>query len=32
MDIKLILSDIDGTILNDQNLIDSGLKQAVVQL
>lgn len=32
MDIKLILSDIDGTILNDQNLIDSGLKQAVAQL
>lgn len=32
MAIKLILSDIDGTILNDQNEIDGGLKQAVSQL
>lgn len=32
MAIKLILSDIDGTILDDENKIDSGLKQAVAQL
>lgn len=32
MAIKLILSDIDGTILDDKNVIDSGLKQAVSQL
>ncbi|KRN98436.1 Cof-type HAD-IIB family hydrolase [Companilactobacillus kimchiensis] len=32
MDIKLILSDIDGTILNDENVIDSGLKEAVDKL
>lgn len=32
MDIKLILSDIDGTILNDDNVVDSGLKTAVKQL
>ena len=25
-EIKLILSDIDGTILNDENVIDTGLK------
>lgn len=30
--VKLILSDIDGTILNDENMVDSGLKQAVKQL
>lgn len=32
MDIRLILSDIDGTILNDDNVIDTGLKQAVKRL
>jgi len=32
MDIRLILSDIDGTILNDDNVIDTGLKQAVKKL
>lgn len=32
MDIKLILSDIDGTILNDDNVVDSGLKQTVAKL
>lgn len=32
MDIKLILSDIDGTILNNKNEIDSGLKSAVAKL
>lgn len=32
MDIKLILSDIDGTILNDDNVIDTDLKQAVKRL
>src|SRR5699024_7404369 len=31
-EIKLILSDIDGTILNDENVIDTGLKAAVKQL
>lgn len=32
MTVKLILSDIDGTILNDDNVIDSGLKVAVEKL
>lgn len=32
MDIKLILSDIDGTILNDENVVDSDLKQVVSKL
>ncbi len=32
MDIKLILSDIDGTILNDENVVDTGLKQVVERL
>ncbi|MCV3763605.1 Cof-type HAD-IIB family hydrolase [Companilactobacillus farciminis] len=31
-EIKLILSDIDGTILNDENVIDSGLKAAIGKL
>ena len=31
-DIKLILSDIDGTILNDDNVVDTGLKEAVNKL
>lgn len=31
-EIKLILSDIDGTILDDENVIDSGLKRAVSKL
>lgn len=31
-DIKLILSDIDGTILNDDNVVDSGLKSAITKL
>lgn len=31
-EIKLILSDIDGTILDDENAIDSGLKRAVSKL
>ncbi|MGQ2374718.1 Cof-type HAD-IIB family hydrolase [Companilactobacillus zhachilii] len=32
MDIKLILSDIDGTILNDENVVDSGLKSVISEL
>lgn len=32
MAIKLILSDIDGTILNDQNEVDTGLKNAISKL
>lgn len=31
-DIKLILSDIDGTILNDNNIVDSGLKESIERL
>lgn len=31
-DIKLILSDIDGTILNDKNVVDSDLKENIVKL
>lgn len=31
-EIKLILSDIDGTILNDENVIDTGLKTAIKKL
>lgn len=31
-EIKLILSDIDGTILNDDNVIDTGLKAAIKKL
>lgn len=31
-EIKLILSDIDGTILNDDNVVDSGLKETVSKL
>jgi len=32
MDIKLVLSDIDGTILNDENIVDTGLKQAIAEM
>jgi len=32
MDIKLILSDIDGTILDDENIVDSGLKTVITKL
>lgn len=31
-DIKLILSDIDGTILNDKNIIDGDLKKNIIKL
>lgn len=31
-DIKLILSDIDGTILNDKNVADSDLKKNIIEL
>ena len=31
-EIKLILSDIDGTILNDENVIDTGLKATIKKL
>jgi len=32
MDIKLILSDIDGTILDDENKVDSDLKETIAKL
>ena len=32
MEIKLILSDIDGTILNDENMVDSNLKEVISKL
>lgn len=31
-DIKLILSDIDGTILNDENIVDNNLKATIAKL
>jgi len=32
MTVKLILSDIDGTILNDENIVDSDLKKTIEKL